>query len=126
MYQADQLSQYKNQSLTTLTPGEVVVKLFEQASKHVRCAIIAMEDGDNTKTNESLFKAQQIFYSLITSLNMQFPVSEQLKPLYQFIIDELVKANIKKDKAVLTNVLPLIDDFRDTFRQADKLSRVKQ
>ncbi len=118
-------TQYKQQSLSTLTPGEIVVRLFEEASKQLHSATLSIEEKDFAKANEALIKAQQIFAGLTASLDMRYPISLQLRELYQFVLQELRMANIKKDTAMIGELLPLIEDFRDTFRQAEKLSRIQ-
>ena len=70
--------QYKTQSLQTLTPGETVVKLFEEASKQVSMAIFLTNQGKTVKAFNAITKAQRIISTLHRSLDMRYPISLQL------------------------------------------------
>ena len=44
---------------------------------------------------------------------------EDLYNIYDFIKNELVKANIKKDITIIDNTLPLIEEIRDMWYEVD-------
>jgi flagellar protein FliS len=125
MQQANLYQQYKAQSLETLTRGEIVVKLFEEASKQISMAIFLSNSGDQHKAFNCILKAQKIIRALDFSLDMKYAVSVQLNDLYLFIHDKLAEANANKDVALMKELLGLVDDLKVTFRQADKLARAK-
>jgi len=125
MQQANLYQQYKAQSLETLTPGEIVVKLFEEASKQINLAIFHANSGNQYKSFNSIVKAQKIIRTLNFSLDMRYAISTQLNDMYLFIHDKLGEANTNKDLALMKELLALVDDLKVTFRQADKLARAK-
>ena len=43
--------------------------------------------------------------------------------VYDFIARRLTDANIKKDLAIMDEVIPLIEDVKDTWEQAYKISK---
>ena len=45
---------------------------------------------------------------------------EDLYNLYDFIKNELAKANMKKDVQTIEEVLPLIEEIRDMWYEVDK------
>ena len=45
---------------------------------------------------------------------------EDLYNLYEFIKNELVKANMKKDIKIIDEVLPIIEEVRDMWYEVDK------
>ena len=123
MQQANVYAQYKEQSLQTLTRGEVVVKLFEEASKQVSMAIFAISGSNMGQSFNCIYKAQRIIAALRASLDDKYPISKELDELYLFIYEKLGEANEKKDISLLKDLLGMIDDFKVTFRQADKITR---
>jgi len=125
MQQASLYQQYKTQALETLTNGEVVVKLFEEASKQINMAIFLANNGNQYKSFNCIAKAQKIIRTLNLSLDMKYPISAQLNELYLFIHDKLGEANVNKDLALMKELLGLVDELKVTFRQADKLARAK-
>ncbi|HWQ79244.1 MAG TPA: flagellar export chaperone FliS [Anaerovoracaceae bacterium] len=125
MQQANLYQQYKAQSLETLTRGEIVVKLFEEASKQISTAIFLISSGEQHKSFSCIVKAQRIIRTLNLSLDMKYAVSVQLNDMYLFLHNKLAEANTNNDVALLKELLALVDDLKVTFRQADKLARVQ-
>ena len=126
MQQANVYAQYKEQSLQTLTKGEVVVKLFEEASKQVSMAIFAISGTNMIKSYSNINKAQRIIAALRASLDDKYPISKELDALYLFIYEKLGEANQSKDVALLKDLLSMIDDFKVTFKQADRINRTSR
>lgn len=124
--QANVFQQYKNQSLETLTPGEIVVKLFEEASKQIHIGIFALSKKENYKAYNAIAKAQKVIFTLNTSLDMKYAISIELRDMYLFIEKSLIEANGKQDVERLEDVLGLVDDLKITFRQAEKLARTQK
>lgn len=125
MQQANLYQQYKAQSLETLTKGEIVVKLFEEASKQISMAIFLSNSENQYKSFNCIVKAQKIIRALNFSLDMRYPVSLQLNDMYLFLYNKLGEANTNHDAALMKELLALVDDLKVTFRQADKLARMK-
>lgn len=126
MQPANVYQQYKNQSLETLTNGEVVVKLFEEASKQVTMAIFLLKGNDSVKAFNCIVKAQKILSSLDNSLDRKYAISIELSDMYLFIRQKLGEANVSKDTRLMKELLALIDDLKVTFRQAEKLARAQR
>jgi flagellar protein FliS len=126
MQQANLYQQYKSQSLETLTKGEIVVKLFEEASKQVSTSIFLINRGDEVKAFNCIVKAQKIISTLNFSLDRKFAISIELSELYLFLNESLGKANQNKDIGLMKELLSMIDELKVTFRQAEKLSRMKR
>ena len=49
----------------------------------------------------------------------------QMFQIYGFINDKLMEANIKKDIKVIDEIIPLIQDIRDIWYEAEKKSKLK-
>lgn len=123
MQQANVYQQYKSQSLETLTNGEIVVKLFEEASKQISMGIFLINNDNSYKAYNSIAKAQKVISTLNTSLDMGYAISIELREMYSFIEERLIQANGTRDITLLKEILSLVDDFKTTFRQAEKLAR---
>ncbi|WRS26343.1 flagellar export chaperone FliS [Oscillospiraceae bacterium MB08-C2-2] len=125
MLTGDPYAQYKSQSLATLAPGEVLVKLFDECIKQMRLASIGINQRNFAATNDSLTKTQAILTTLASSLDMRYPIAGELKPMYIFLAQQLLKANLKKDSHMIDECISLIKDLREAFSQAEKISRQK-
>lgn len=117
-------SEYKKQSLSTLTPMEIVVKLYEEAEKQMNRAIIHIDEKNYAAANKELQKSQDIVNALRSVLDMKIPMSKDLDALYDFFNRQLVTANVKKDTKIIKELLPMFDDLRDAFAQVAAMPRV--
>ena len=100
-------SAYKKQSVTTLTPGDVVVKLYMEAERQLNRASYYIPLKNYEETNKALIKAQDVINALRSCLDM----------------NEIVEANIKKDKAKVDALLPMIAELREAFAEINSMSR---
>jgi len=117
--------QYTELSGLTATPGELLIMLFNAEIKNIKKAILNINAGNIVDAHNALKKAQAIITELITSLDDKYEISKELKPLYFFIKRELITANVKKDAERLDKILPIVTELRDTWKEANRLSRVK-
>lgn len=116
-------TQYKAQALSTLTMGEIVVKLFEEASKQISTAIFVSET-DPVRAFNGIMKSVRIIRELNNSLDMNRPISVDLRRMYEFLIDKLIETAGSKDQELLKDLLSLVDDLKESFRQAERMSRI--
>ncbi len=114
---------YKSQTVSTMTQGEMLLKLYDEAIKQIGLARAAIVGGDLVAMDKSLKKTQDIVNYLRSTLNFKYPVSFNLRKLYDFFNNQLVMANVKKDVKPLDDIVPLIADLRDTFDECDKIDR---
>lgn len=110
-------SAYKKQSISTLTPMEIVVKLYDEAERQINRAIAQIEQKNYEEANRGLQKAQDIVNALRSVLDMSIPISKQLDALYDFFNRQLITANVKKDVTILHELLPMLAELKDAFSQ---------
>jgi len=116
---------YLDQSVTTMTQGEMVVRLYEEVINQLSRAKIHMEDNDTEKISLSIKKAQKILNHLLATLDHKYELSKNLDSLYRFFLQRIIVASVKKDKMIIDEVLPLIVELKDTFAEGERLSRIK-
>lgn len=117
-------STYKKQSVQTMTPVEVVIKMYSEIERQLAIAVCAIEElKDIRKANDALLKAQELLGALRGSLDMSVPISKELNAFYVFFQNEAVKANIKKDATEIKKIIPLIADLRDAFTQISQMTK---
>ncbi|MDR0570742.1 MAG: flagellar protein FliS [Clostridiales Family XIII bacterium] len=123
MQPANLYAQYKAQSLGTLTNGEIIVKLFEEASKQISMSIFLTSQDEDVSAYNCVAKARKIVSTLSLSLDMSYGVSLPLSDLYDFIHKGLGEAITSKDMNLMKTLLSMVDELKVTFRQAEKLAR---
>ncbi|EDU36119.1 flagellar protein FliS [Clostridium sporogenes] len=125
MYTANAYNTYKNNSVNFASKDQLLLMLVDGAVKFSKIARQAILDKDIVKAHENLVKTQDIFYELMATLdvNQAETWGPQLMSIYEFIVRRLGEANIKKDTKIMDEVIPLIEDIRDTWYEAEKLSK---
>ncbi|OFI06504.1 flagellar protein FliS [Clostridium acetireducens DSM 10703] len=118
---------YQKNSVNFASKEQLLLMLVEGAVKFSKIAKNALEEKDNKKAHENLVKTQNIFYELMVTLdvNKGGEWAENLMRIYDFIISQLVQANVKKDVKILNETIPLIEDIRDTWNEAYKKSKIE-
>lgn len=125
MYGNNAYNVYKNNSINFASKEQLLLMLLDGSVKFAKIARQAILDKDIMKAHENIVKTQNIYYELMTSLdvNQGGEWAKNLMGIYTFIIDKLVQANIKKDVNTIDEVMPLIEDVRDTWNEAYKISK---
>lgn len=117
-------SAYKKSSVSTMTPVEVVIKLYAEIERQLAIGVSCVEEKkDNAKANEAFLKAQECISALRESLDMSIPISNNLEQLYVFFYKEMINANIHKDCTEIKKIIPMIADLRDAFTQISQMTK---
>ncbi|MDK2902922.1 MAG: flagellar secretion chaperone FliS [Clostridiales bacterium] len=118
--------QYRQSSIMTASPGELILMLYDGAIKFIKQAKGYIDEKDMQKANDAILKAEDIMAELMADLDPDYEISQSLYSLYEFINDCLINANIKKDKQLLDQSMELINDIRQTWAQAVKQYRQQE
>ncbi len=110
---------YLEIQIQTATPEKLVTLLYDGAIRFMSQAKLHIQQSDLEKANNSIIRAQDILFELKATLNMDAgEIAANLDSLYDFMINALVEANIKKDQAKIDEVIGLVSELRDTWNQA--------
>ncbi len=119
------LEEYKKNSVNTMTKGELLVLLFDEAIKKLNQGKLLMEHEDYDNSEICLTKAGHIFCYLTATLDGKYQISRDLSDLYEFFNREIMKASTLKSIKYIDDILPIIKDLRNTWAEADLQSRKK-
>ncbi len=100
----------------TANPVELVVMLYDGCIKQLKMSGLAMQDKNDAKMNECLDKAYLIVMELVNSLDLHFPIGQELLRIYDFILNELVTLSVTRDSAKLEGMLKILEDLRDAWK----------
>ena len=128
MYAGNAYKTYKSNSVNYASKEQLLLMLVDGASKFSKIARQAMMDKDIKKSHENIMKTQNIFNELMISLDVSKAGKwgQSLMSVYDFIVRRLVDANMKKDVKIMDEVIPLIEDVRDTWEGAYKISKTNK
>lgn len=116
---------YKKNSVTTASPGELTLMLYNGCIKFLHQSKKALETKDIETKNINLKKAQAIISELMITLNMDIPLSKQMFSLYEYMNYRLKEANIHNDSAMIAEVEGYIVELRDSWKEAIQINRQK-
>lgn len=116
--------QYKESSVKTASPQELTLMLYNGALKYMNLGRVSIEQKNISGANEALKRAQDIIHELNLTLDMQYPISQNLRALYIYILEKLVDANIKKDVKYVDEAVAMVTELRDTWKEAMKLAKM--
>lgn len=114
---------YKRQQIMTATPEMLTLMLYNGAlrfMKEGKEAIIAKRYED---ANNSIQKAENIISEFRATLKMEYEISQQLLPLYNYVYRKLVDGNMQSDPACIDEAVTIITELRDAWAQAMKKAR---
>lgn len=120
MYTANPYNVYKQNSVNMVSSQQLLLMLLDGAVKYTKIARMAILNKDIPRAHKELVRVQDIFLELMITMDKNTKYMEDLYNLYDFIKNELAKANLRKDVNIIDEVLPLIEEIRDMWYEVDK------
>jgi flagellar protein FliS len=112
------VQRYKAVQITTSSPGDVLLMLYDGLFRFLAESIVALRADDRARAGEKLDRAHCILSELAASLDAKHApaLCEQLEALYLFCAGRLVEANLHQDPARVEDVMRVLSPVRDAFR----------
>lgn len=114
---------YANNKITTASPAELVLMLYEGAIKFCNIAIMAIEDKDVEKAHTNIVKVERIIQEFQITLDYKYATAKDFNEVYVYLLQRLQEANFKKDKEILEEVLKHLRTMRDTWKEIMRLTK---
>ncbi len=124
--QNNPIMQYKEQSINTMSKGEQLVTLFDEALKNLHYGSMMLKDKNYATAQKCTEKCKNIFNYLSSVLDRKYSISENLYQLYYFVNQQVIRAEVRRDASILDELVPLVENMRDTWVQAEKLSHMNK
>ena len=125
MVAANPYIKYQQQAVYTMTSGELIILLYDKAAFQMRMAMKHIDNQNICEMHGCIKKAQDIVLYLRKILDRQYPISNDLFYCYSFIHKQLVRANIRKDKAILLELIQMMDEVKSAWEKVETVNRVK-
>ena len=114
---------YRNNAVLTATSEELTLMLYDGALRFMNQAIVHMVGKRVEPTHAALIRVQEIFAELRDTLNLDYEISQNLYNLYDFMISQLIRANVEKSPEHVRQVIGLTRELRETWAQAMQVAR---
>ncbi|WP_126428723.1 flagellar export chaperone FliS [Brevibacillus marinus] len=114
---------YQNNQVTTATPAELTLMLYNGAIRFLKQAKAAIREQNVEQAHRCCLRVQDILYELMSTLNKEYPIAEDFLRMYDYMLRRMIEANVKKDAVILSEVEDLFVQFRDTWKEAMALAK---
>ncbi|MDY4948534.1 MAG: flagellar export chaperone FliS [Clostridium cadaveris] len=126
MHCANPYNVYKQNSINMASKDSLLIMLVDATVRCTKIARKAIDDRNIPLAHKELTRVQDIYIELMATLNMDGgDFTKDLYKLYEFVKDKLYEANIKKDVAIIDEVMPIIEEIRNMWHEAIKLADAK-
>lgn len=123
MVNANPYQRYQQNAVNGAERENLTLMLYNGAIRFIKQGIKHLEEKNIQEVHNSVIRVQEIIAYLSDTLNMEYQISGNLFSLYEYINRRLLEVNIKKDSETLDEVLGLVEDLRNMWMEALKLSR---
>jgi flagellar protein FliS len=108
---------YREASVMTASPEQLVVMLYDGAGRFLRQAEGAMTGGGTwLQASEKLSRAEAIIDELLATLDMDAgEIAERLQAIYVFCKTRLIEARIDRDPVRVNQVARLLAELRGAW-----------
>jgi flagellar protein FliS len=106
--------------VSTASPHQLIVLLFDGALASIRAAAIAMDARETAAKGSAISKAIDIIANgLKVSLDRDAggDLADRLAALYDYMCDRLLFANLRDNRAALDEVGRLLNELADAWKQ---------
>jgi flagellar protein FliS len=112
-------ARYLADSVNTASPARLLVMLYERLVLDLSQAEVAVKAGKREEGGEKLMHAQEIVLELRATLDEDaWNGAAGLAQIYEFVVNELIAANIKADVGRIVSCRSLVEPLLDAWRQA--------
>ncbi len=117
--------QYKEQSVNSMTPGELLLLLYDELVKRATLAAMTLERQDYPQFEAAVDRCVDIINYLDDTLDPQYPISHDLSRMYEYFTYQLGRIRIGRNKDELEHLRPMLLELRDAFHTAEHSSAVQ-
>ncbi len=111
--------EYLKSSMKTASPAIQLTMIYDRLMSDLSKSEAALDRSDFQTSNELLLHAQEIIVALKATLQIDlWPAGERLDALYEFLLSELVQANIYKDISKVTSCKEIIEPLSKAWHIA--------
>ena len=114
---------YKQQSISTMTNGEMLILLYDEVVKRLKVAEYSLNNEDYNNFDAAILRCEEIIKYLSAILNKNYEISSQLYTLYEYFLHLLIRIKAGRNREIIEELKGRIIELRDTFKQADIISR---
>ena len=116
---ANSYQAYYKTNVQTSDQLSLIIMLYDGLIRFMKKAIVKIEQGEVEEAHNYLMRAKEIISELVSTLKVDAggEIANNLKELYLYSFKKIVEANLKKDPAMIQEVIHLMDNLRQGWVQ---------
>jgi flagellar protein FliS len=117
------LNKYQNTQVSTASSEQILILLYEGAILFSNQAMQAIKERNRVLKAEKITKVVHIISELNGSLDLEIggEIAANLENIYNFMILELLAANVHDDKKRIAGVVEMLSELKDAWQEAIKI-----
>ncbi len=112
-------ARYQQGQTLTVTPGRLIILLYDGALRFLRRGRIALENHEIEVAHNAIRRAQDIVAELDATLDDRAgAISTNLHEIYAYLLRRLIAANLAKDGTIIDEVIAHLESLAESWRDA--------
>src|SRR5215467_2452429 len=122
-----QLQVYKQNQIATADPGKILLMLYDGVIDALKRATRHLAAGNMAEKGSCILQAHDIITQFVVSLDYDAggELAHNLEALYRYMLDQILRANVKNDPRPLEEVISLLSTLKDGWESAVVSQRKK-
>ena len=117
------VSRYQTVQITTSSPGETLIALYDGLFRFLNLARFGLANREHrARAGEAISKSHAIISEFLVALDPSHApeLCQNLSNIYNFCLERLIEANLKNDPAMIDEVIRVLSPLREGFTAAVK------
>jgi flagellar protein FliS len=112
------IAAYQDSAVTTQSKGRLIVLLYDGAVKFMKLAVKELQANNHEAKGKYINKARDIISELnaVLDMNAGGEIASNLRKLYCYMDNRLSEANIKRDPAMIQEVIELMEQLNNSWK----------
>ena len=110
---------YYKTNVQTSDQLSLIIMLYDGMIRFMKKAVVKIEQGEIEEAHNYLVRSKEIITELMSTLKIEDggDIANNLKELYLYSFKKIVEANLKKDPAMVQEVIQVMNNLRQGWIQ---------
>ncbi len=119
------IAKYRDQSVLTMSRGELILRLYDEVLKNARFACRLFREENRTAAFRCTAKCRNILNYLTVILDRKYELSVPFNRMYSYLNGQLIRADTTGNPAGLEKAIPRFAELREAWSQSIRKSRIE-
>ncbi|MBI5582865.1 MAG: flagellar export chaperone FliS [Deltaproteobacteria bacterium] len=116
-----QVDRYQHTAVNTADQKELILICYDEAIRSLQQGRECYQRKQYEAKAKCFIRAQNLLNELLVSLNLEAggQIAANLKRIYQFVIDQITQADLKRDLKLLSDLTGMLSELRSAWAQVE-------